>query len=48
LGLLSVLLALKKWRPLLLGTTIVVRIYTDHSANASLHTLHFLNCGSAI
>jgi hypothetical protein len=37
LELLSVLLALKKWRPLLLGTTVVVRIYTDHSANASLH-----------
>eukprot|EP01047_Picozoa_sp_COSAG01_P070522 COSAG01_NODE_10710_length_2096_cov_100.564847_2_plen_151_part_00 len=37
LELLSILLALKKWRPLLLGTTVVVRIYTDHSANASLH-----------
>eukprot|EP01047_Picozoa_sp_COSAG01_P083811 COSAG01_NODE_17700_length_1130_cov_4.734239_1_plen_196_part_10 len=36
LELLSILLALKKWRPLLLGTTVVVRIYTDHSANASL------------
>ena len=29
-------MALQKWRPLLIGTTVTIRCYTDHAANVSL------------
>ena len=38
LELLSILLALQKWRYYLLGTKFTIRIYTDHSANVYLAT----------